>query len=47
MKEFINQHGESILEAAGAVLVLSAFGIAVFGSGLSGIAQTFSGWLYG
>jgi len=47
MKEFINQHGESIIEAAGALFVLTAFGAAIFGGGLSGITQTFSKWLYG
>ena len=46
MKEFMNQHGETVLAGTAAALVSSFAGMA-FGGGFSRIAHIFSSWLYG
>lgn len=47
MKEMLNQHGDAIAGAAGALLVLGVFAGILFGDGFSGVTRLFSGWLYG
>ena len=46
MKEFMNQHGETVLAGTAAALVISSFAGMVFG-GFSRMAHIFSSWLYG
>ena len=47
MKEFMNQHGETVLAGTAAALVISSFAGMAFGGGFSRIAHIFSSWLYG
>lgn len=47
MKEFISQHGETIVEAAGTVLIIGFLAVMTLGGGLSAGIRLFSNWLYG
>lgn len=47
MKEVIKQHGGTLAEAAGGILVIGLIAFAFFGGGLAQIAKMFSAWLYG
>lgn len=47
MKEFMKQHGETVLAGTAAALVISSFAGMAFGGGFSRIAHIFSSWLYG
>lgn len=47
MKEVIRQHGGTLAEAAGGVLLIGLTAFAFFGGGLGRIAELLSAWLYG
>lgn len=47
MIEFIKQHGQTLIEAGGAVIMIGVFAGAFFGVGFSAAATMFSKWLYG
>jgi len=47
MREMFNQHGEAIIGACTAILVMGSIAGIVFGGGFSAAARYFSSWLYG
>lgn len=47
MKEIMKQHGGTLAEAAGGILLIGLIAAAFFGGGISGITEAFSAWLYG
>lgn len=47
MKEMMKQHGGTIAEAAGGIIIIGLIGAAFLGGGLGQIAKLLSAWLYG
>ena len=44
MIEFIKQHGQTLIEAGGAVIMIGVFAGAFFGGGVLGGGKKFSKW---